>query len=62
MAVVTDLKNGMWFIHWFTDASYAVETVQCGRTSLELESTIVNTKVNLYLGALHGNIHFANKN
>ncbi len=58
MAAATELQKGMWFVHWFTDGSYAVETVQCGETSLILESTVEDSKVNLYLGAIHGNIFF----
>ena len=57
MAAVTELKNGMWFVHWF--AFHAETIVDCGQTSLELKWTIVNSKVNLLLRAIHDNMDFS---
>jgi hypothetical protein len=54
MAVVTELKNGMWFVHWFTNASSSIQNIQCGQTTLQLYSTLVNSQVNLTLTATQG--------
>ena len=56
MAVVTELGNGMWFIHWFTDTSSSSSDVQCGQTSLRLGSNLVNNQVTLNLTAMQGNV------
>jgi hypothetical protein len=46
---VTPLKNGMWFVHWWTDESfYWTEKVQCGDTSLQLYSRVHKDEETLY--------------
>ena len=49
MATVTELKNGMWLIHWFTNASGPAETVNCGQTSLQLKSSLDILAQEIYL-------------
>ena len=53
MAAVTELGNGMWFVHWFTNASNLTK-VQCGQMLLQLSSNIVNNQVTLTITAMHG--------
>ena len=58
MAAVTELGNGMWFVHWFTNASNSVQNAQCGQTSLQLYSTLVDNQVTLTLTAIQGKGYF----
>ena len=55
MATVTELGNGMWFVHWFT-ISDSYENVQCGQTLLQLHSNLENSQVTLTLTAMQGNV------
>ena len=61
MATVTELKNGMWLIHWFTNASGPAETVNCGQTSLQLKSSLDNNQVNLTLKEIPGKRYLQKK-
>ena len=60
MAAVTELGNGMWFIHWFTDTLRSSSNVQCGQTTLELQLNIVDGEVTLTLTAIRGTGNFLN--
>jgi hypothetical protein len=56
MATVTELKNGIWVIHWFTDATNGSTNIQCGQTALQLNSTFGNNQVILTLNEIQGKI------
>jgi hypothetical protein len=54
MADVTELKNGMWFVHFSTDGAGSEQTVQCGSTSLQLSSSMTDSQVTLSLNEIQG--------
>jgi hypothetical protein len=51
---VTQLNNGMWFVHWFSRLP-ASGTFQCGATKLRLTTGLSNDQVTLSLKEAQGN-------
>jgi hypothetical protein len=53
MATVTQLNEGMWFVHW-TSRLPGSETIQCAATKLELTTGSSKNQVTLSLKEVQG--------